>query len=203
MPKKVDREAKKEKILRAAMKIFARQGIAETKMETVAEKAGIAKGTVYEYFKSKDELLQMAFNYLIVHMNSLVRQRMAEFQEPEEKLKAGFLAYVDIESLNLNDVAQILPDLWSYGIRQKENDGDMAFDMNLIYVQYRELLGGALRKGMENGIFGQIDARAASSALMAAGDGFYLQWMADRKNFNLKKSAETFIELFMRGIKTR
>ena len=99
MPRKVDKEAKKDKILKAAMKVFAKNGIFETKMEMVAQKAGIAKGTIYEYFKSKDELVQMVFNHLLVQMNTHVKQSMAMASSPHEKLKAGLFAYVDIEAL--------------------------------------------------------------------------------------------------------
>ena len=202
MPKKVDKEAKKDKILRSAMTVFAKNGIAETKMEMVAMKAGIAKGTIYEYFKSKEELLQMVFNYVLVQMNLHVKQSMAAATTPEEKLKAGVSAYIDIESLGLSDASGLIPELWSYGIRLRESKAEIPFDLRWIYIQYRELFGAPLREGIEKGFFKQdIDVKAIAASIVAAADGFYLQWMSDKKNFDMKKNGEIYISVLLNGIR--
>lgn len=203
MSKQIDREKKKDRILQAAMRLFARRGIADTKMEDVAKAAGIAKGTIYEYFKNREELLHFSFNYLLVLMNKLVRRRMSETADPEQKIKAGFLAYLDVGSLQIEDFVEILPDLWGHGLRHKESDGDLEFDPGWIYHQYREQFGNALRQGIGNGLFRDIDIEATASAIIAAGDGFYLQWMSDRQNFDLKKTAAAFIDALIEGIKKR
>jgi len=200
MPKKVDKEAKKDKILKAAMKVFAKKGIFETKMETVAQKAGIAKGTIYEYFNSKDDLVQTVFNYLLVQMNMHVKQSMAIASSPADKLKAGLHAYLDVEALGLSDVSEILPDLWSYGIRLKSSKIDIPFDLRWIYLQYRDLFSRVLQEGIDKGDFKQIDTKSVSASVVAAADGFYLQWMSDRKNFNMKKAAEDFINTLLTGV---
>ncbi|MEE9554128.1 MAG: TetR/AcrR family transcriptional regulator [candidate division Zixibacteria bacterium] len=201
MPKTVDREQKKDMILKAAMRLFARKGIAETKMEEVAKEAKIAKGTIYEYFKSREELLNLAFNYLLVLINKLVRQRMADAGSPAEKIKAGFLAYLDTAALGIEDYAQILPDLWAYGIRERVGETEIAFDLSWIYHQFREQYSEAFKAGITDGIFRDMDTDAAASSITAAGDGFYLQWMADRENFDLQKAADVFIENYISGIK--
>jgi len=201
MPKRVDREKKRDRILLAAMRLFARQGIADTKMEDVARAAAIAKGTIYEYFKNRDELLHLSFNYLLVLMNKLVRRRMSETEDPEEKIKAGFLAYLDVGSLQIEDFVEILPDLWAHGLRQKESDSDFEFDLGWIYHQYRQQFGEALKQGVESGLFRDINVESTASAITAAGDGFYLQWMSDRQNFDLKRTSKAFIDTFIEGIK--
>lgn len=182
------------------MKVFAKKGIFETRMEMVAQKAGIAKGTIYEYFKSKDELVQMVFNYLLVQMNMHVKQSMILASTPQEKLKAGLLAYVDIDALGLSDVSEILPDLWAYGIRLRNSRADIPFDLRWIYLQYRDLFGRALQDGMDNGSFKNLEPKSVSASIVAAADGFYLQWMSDRKNFNMKNAADDFIDKLLTGI---
>lgn len=201
MPKTVDREQKKDMILKAAMRLFARKGIADTKMEEVAKAAEIAKGTIYEYFKSREELLNLSFNYLLVLINKLVRQRMAEAVSPDEKIKAGFLAYLDMAALGIEDYVQILPDLWAYGIREKAGETEIAFDLSWIYHQFREQYSDVLKAGIADGFFREMDTKTAASLITAAADGLYLQWMADRANFDLKKAADAFIKLFLSGIR--
>lgn len=201
MPKKIDKEKKKDMILRAAMKLFARQGIAETKMEEVAEAAKIAKGTIYEYFKSRDELLNLSFNYLLVLINQLVRQRMTESSSPDEKIRAGFLAYLDTEALGIGEYAELFPDLWSYGLRGHESETETSFDLSWIYHQFRQQYSEALKSGIETGIFRPIDTDSLASSITAAADGLYLQWMSDREKFDLRKNAESFIDSFLSGIR--
>ena len=58
MGREQNREAKRERIIMAAVRVFAERGYQAGKMEDIAAEAGIAKGTVYEYFNSKLELLQ-------------------------------------------------------------------------------------------------------------------------------------------------
>ena len=201
MPKQIDREKKKDRILLAAMRLYARRGIADTKMEDVAKAAGVAKGTVYEYFKNRDELLHLSFDYLLVLINKLVRRRILEAKDPEGKIRAGFLAYLDVESLQIEDFVEILPDLWAHGLRQKETDSSLLFDMKWIYHQYRQQFGEALKQGVESGVFRDVNIESTASAIIAAGDGLYLQWMADRQNFDLKKTASAFIDTLIEGIR--
>ncbi|TDF95091.1 TetR/AcrR family transcriptional regulator [Paenibacillus piri] len=61
------RDERKEQIIRAALSVFARRGIAGTKMSMIAAEAGISHGLFYHYFKSKDELF-----------TTLVQQAMTE-----------------------------------------------------------------------------------------------------------------------------
>lgn len=62
------RSGKETAILKAALKSYAIYGIAETTTRQIAETAGIGKSTIYEYFKSKDELLNESFSYLMAGM---------------------------------------------------------------------------------------------------------------------------------------
>ena len=55
-PKIVDKEAKKTQIIIAATQVFSKLGVAKTKMIDIAQAAGIGKGTIYEYFRSKEEI---------------------------------------------------------------------------------------------------------------------------------------------------
>ena len=61
-PKVVDRQKKREKILRAALKVFSDRGMTEFKMIDIATAAGIGKGTIYEYFSSKEDIIAGCFN---------------------------------------------------------------------------------------------------------------------------------------------
>ncbi|MFQ5541718.1 MAG: TetR/AcrR family transcriptional regulator, partial [Candidatus Binatia bacterium] len=65
MPIIVDKDRKRREILQAAMQVFAREGYHRARIEAVAEEAGIGKGTVYEYFKSKTDLFLALHEHML------------------------------------------------------------------------------------------------------------------------------------------
>src|SRR5215216_8101878 len=98
-PKKVSSKEKAngkyEAILRAAIKVFARGGFFNSKVADVAREAGVADGTVYLYFKNKDDILVSIFNHVMEEALSLGRERLAEVSDPVEKLKRIVHAHLD------------------------------------------------------------------------------------------------------------
>jgi AcrR family transcriptional regulator len=75
-------------ILKAARCVFARQGYANTVVDDIAGQAGIAKGTLYLYFKSKEEIFLAALMEDARRLEELTRERMRAVDSWEEKLKA-------------------------------------------------------------------------------------------------------------------
>src|ERR1051325_5418692 len=86
---------KYEIILRAAIKVFSRSGFFNSKVADVAREAGVADGTVYLYFKNKDDILVSIFNHVMDEALSHGRQRLNEVTDPVEKLKRIAHAHLD------------------------------------------------------------------------------------------------------------
>ena len=78
---------KREAILRAAIKIFAGKGYFNSKVADIAKEAGIADGTVYLYFKSKDEILHSIFDRTMGEFIAEGRRELAEIENPKDKLR--------------------------------------------------------------------------------------------------------------------
>ena len=83
----VDKEEKKRKILQAASDIFVEKGFSNVVISDIAQAAGIGKGTVYEYFKSKEELFSELLAFLFEHHQQYTPQAWGKNATPEEKLK--------------------------------------------------------------------------------------------------------------------
>src|SRR5215203_4911641 len=88
---------KREAILRAAIKVFAEKGYFNSKVADIAGEAGIADGTVYLYFKSKDEILHSFFDRAMEDFIAEGKKQLAEIQKPEEKLRR--IAQLHLERL--------------------------------------------------------------------------------------------------------
>src|SRR5438105_2208741 len=77
---------KREAILQAAVKVFARRGYFNAKVADIAREAGIADGTVYLYFKSKDEVLHSVFNRAMEEFISEGERELASVDAAEARL---------------------------------------------------------------------------------------------------------------------
>jgi len=201
MPKIVDKQAKKKEILRAAMRVFAEKGVTDTKMIDVARAAGIGKGTIYEYFRSREELFQSAFEYLLRKIRAMMASRIDDAMAPEEKIRTGFLAYLDVATMQIEDFADILLDFWAYSIRNKDNGDNISLDIRQRYQEYRDITTPILEEGIRQGMFRDMDVNLVASLIIAVGDGLLLQWMADKDNFNLRNAAEGVLEIILQGIR--
>ena len=116
----MNKEKRKEQIVRAALSIFAYNGFRETKMAEIAEKAGIGKGTIYEYFKSKEEIFHEAFNLFQQEIDSEVSKRLFGLVDPKEKLIVLINTFFELY-LNFADDARIMLHFWSEGIRHEKS----------------------------------------------------------------------------------
>src|ERR1700752_1410405 len=78
---------KREAILRAAIRLFANSGYFNSKVADIAREAGVADGTVYLYFKSKEEILHSIFDRSMEKAIAACQNQLAEIVDPREKLR--------------------------------------------------------------------------------------------------------------------
>src|SRR5919107_6180508 len=86
---------KREAILRAATRVFARNGYFNAKVADIAASAGVADGTVYLYFKSKEEILHSIFDRSVGEAIKEGRRQLATLADPREKLRR--IAHLHLE----------------------------------------------------------------------------------------------------------
>lgn len=195
-PKIVDKEAKREQIAQAAMAVFARMGINDAKMADIAVEAGVGKGTIYEYFRSKDEVFAASFELLHGAMGAEVGKRMWGLSNPEEKMRVMVQGFVDLSMQHI-DYMEIMFEFWAEGIRR----GKQALDLKSMYDQYRDYITAILEEGIEAGAFRPMKAKLVASSLLAALDGLFLQWVLDKEGLSLVEAGEELTEVFLKGIK--
>jgi len=195
-PKIVDKEAKREQIAQAAMAVFARMGINDAKMADIAVEAGVGKGTIYEYFRSKDEVFAASFELLHKAMGAEVGKRTWGLSDPEEKMRVLVKGFIDLSVQHI-DYMEIMFEFWAEGIRR----GKQVLDLKSMYDQYRDYITAILEEGIEAGTFRPLKASLVASSLLAALDGLFLQWVLDKEGLPLEEAGEELTEVFLRGIK--
>jgi len=191
-----DREEKKKIIASAAVKVIAERGIARAKMIEVAREAGVGKGTIYEYFRSKDELFEYAVKQFFESMTEDLTLALSTIDDPSQQLEA--LVNTMFTSIQkAGPEAHIMFEIWAEGVRS----GVEYFDLGAMYAEYRSLIAGIINAGMQNGQFRKVDPSLTASSIIAALDGLLLQWILVEDVFDLKDAASQLVDLLRNGLR--
>jgi len=197
-PKIVDKEEKKQQILEAAIRVFAKFGLPNTRMLHIAQAAGIGKGTIYEYFRSKEDLFIAAFNAFVKESNTRIEKRVRQIHDPEEKLRAYFRGWIEIADSDVMELADIMLDMWAEGIRSTEEKDK--FNLKGMYENYREQIVQILDEGVRQKKFKPMDTTIVSSIIIGTLDGLFIQWIMDRDIFQIREAMETLERIIIDGL---
>lgn len=199
MPKIVDKEEKKAIILEASIRVFAEKGWRNTKIADIAEAADIGKGTVYEYFHSKDELLAASFRHFMAQVETIIVDRLTQIDDPLKRLESYFSSWAGILESEYMDYMEILLDFWAEGIRSKERFSSL--DLMKAYYDNRAFLERLLEECISNGSIKEIDPKIVASIIIGTLDGLLIQWILDKKVFDIKNALSSFASLVIDGLK--
>ncbi len=199
MPKIIDKKEKRSQILDAAIRVFAQRGVKNTKIADIAEKAGIGKGTVYEYFQSKDEIISAGFRYFMEHVGEVIGRRVSTLTDPLDKLMAYFFGWADVLESEFMGFIGVVLDFWAEGIREEK--GALTLNLAELYAEYRSVVEQLLDDCVSAGCIRPVDTRIAASVLLGTIDGLLVQWIADRTAFDIKAAVEALPDLIIYGLK--
>jgi len=199
MPKQIDKQKKRDRILEAAIRVFSKNGLNNTKIADIAAAAEIGKGTVYEYFKSKDEIFNATFFYFMDKVENILFRRLLQIDDPLEKLTAFFSTWSNILDSEYQNYFEIVLEFWAEGIRNKENP--LSFDLAQFYSGYRKAIMDLLQECIDKGEIFAYDTKTTASILLGAMDGIFIQWIMDHSAFDLKKANNLLAQIFIAGLK--
>ena len=198
-PKIVNREERRRAIALASVEIFGEKGFEKTRMEDVAKAAGVGKGTIYEYFKTKDELLEGAAMMLFADMSGALMPDMEGEQSSTEIL----VSMLEQSIAAVKSYIFAYRFLLEYMIHDSRSDCEHSF-MQEMLTGYREWLSMLLKRGVERGEFrSDLDTYAAASSIAAWVDGAVFHWYTLPDTVNLETMGQLYIELIVNGLKPR
>lgn len=185
---------KYETILRAATKVFARHGFFNSTVADIAQVAGVADGTVYLYFKNKDDILVSIFNHSMDDVLAAIRREIANIQDPISKLRR--VAAMHLERLGSDrDLAVV------FQVELRHSTKFMEQFSATKVAEYLELIRRLIEEGQKKGaVRRDIDSMIASKVLFGALDEMATNWMLSSKKHPLPAAAEPIFEIFFRGI---
>lgn len=201
MPKIVDKAQKKNEILQAAIQVFAEKGIQKSKMIDIAKRAKIGKGTIYEYFESKEGIFKEAY---LSHFKG-IEERIFQITQSDDAavVKINSLTksiLIDFFSDNI-EFAAIMMDFWAEGIRSKDEDILDVINLKEMYAFFRNVLIVILQQGIDENSFRKMDKNAVASAIIGSFDGLLLQWILNKDVLDLKAVTDEWLNVLINGIK--
>jgi TetR/AcrR family fatty acid metabolism transcriptional regulator len=188
---------KREAILRAAVKVFARKGYFNSKVADIAGEAGIADGTVYLYFKSKDEILHSIFDRAMEVFIAEGRRELAGLEKPEDKLRR--IAELHLERLGSDrDLAVVF---------QVELRGSVKFMQEFSaagFADYLDIIRETIEEGRQSGVFRKdIKPVVAAKILYGSLDEMVTNWILSKKKYPLAPMAEEVLKTFFYGVEAK
>lgn len=185
MPAAVDKDAKRSEIVRYAADVFSRTGYHETKMQDIATAADIGKGTIYEYFRTKEELFLAVYDAWMSEYEAMIRQRVDAAEDALSKVDAIRDSAVEFYQSRAVQ-APLLLEFWAHALR---TDNPAFLErINRTRTFLRTLGADLAQQLVDAGWFVNIDA--ASFALLETGisDGIFLAWVLEGRSFPLEKA---------------
>jgi len=186
---------KRARILKAAVKTFARKGFYNSKISEIAHQAGVADGTIYLYFKSKDDILITLFDESMGSILQEFNQRLASCHDPAEKIRSFIHLHFELVRTNPDLAAVMQLELRQSNQFIKQYAGTRISD-------YLNLIGNIVSEGQASGIFRRdILPGVFKRALFGALDEMSTLWVLSRtKKYDLQESAEQIATLFLAGM---
>ncbi|MFQ5839136.1 MAG: TetR/AcrR family transcriptional regulator [Candidatus Methylomirabilales bacterium] len=199
MPIIVDKDKKRKDILGAAMRVFAREGYHRAKMEAVADEAGIGKGTVYDYFRSKTDLFLALHDHMLGELKAFYLKELEGIQEPRLLLER-FIAVAFQTFLLWEPFFLVFFDFWAEGGRG-EQQALLQTRLKKAYAVARSDVAAIIAAGVQDGSFRCEDPLLAAASILATLDGLVLQWLCDREAFDLDAMRQHLTETILRSLK--
>jgi len=193
-----DRETKRQAILRAAADVFARHGYLRTRVADVATAANVGKGTVYEYFDSKEELLFGVWEMVHAEVDERIAAILAEDTSARTRLEHLFELSAEIVEQMVEQTG-VSMEFWAAcrGGAFEERYRSTSVD---VYRRYRRVIADVIRDGQRRGEFrSEIDAEALATMIVSAHDGLGVQMFFDR-NVRPNPTIQSFVDALASGL---
>ena len=186
---------KRDAILRAAIDVFADRGYFNAQVADVARVAGVAAGTVYLYFRSKDDLLISIFERGMREALSEGRAVVAALADPRERLRR--FARLHLARLGRDRNLAIV-----FQVELRQSTKFMERFSSTLLRDYLGLIREAIADGQKHGAFRQdLKPTVAAKVLFGALDEMATNWILSNRRYALEPEADAVVDIFINGVR--
>lgn len=185
MPATVDKRLKRAEILHHAADAFSRSGFHNTKMQDIATLADIGKGTIYEYFRTKEELFLAIYDAWMSSYESIVQERVNSADDAIGRVDAIRDSAVEFY-LSRAEQAPLLLEFWAHALRSKSELFRERVHRNRTFL--RDLGVQITNELVKAGWFTKVDAPSFTMLEAGISDGIFFAWLMEDRGFPLDKA---------------
>ncbi|MCI8444742.1 MAG: TetR/AcrR family transcriptional regulator [Clostridia bacterium] len=185
----------KRKIFETSMKLFAEKGYDATSIEEITATVGVAKGTLYYHFSSKEEIFNFLVEEGIKLLNNSVDIKTAKFSNYIDKLKAIVLIQIKIVKKYEDLITILLSQFWGNEARNQ-----MCKDNIFSYIQKIEEI---VKEGIEKGEIKKGEPQAIASEIYGLICSSLVYKIRNKEQFDIMKLYKGFESTVIEGLKTK
>lgn len=187
---------KYHRILEAAVKIFAEQGFSQSTVSQIAREAGVADGTIYLYFKGKDDILVQFFSYK-------TKQVFASFREEVEKAENTTDRLLNLIRRHLEEFQRDRNMAIVYQAETHQNYRLAEEQIKEMSKMYLDIVSEIVEQGQEEGVIRKdLYVGLVKRFILGAVDEVINTWIHSGGKYDLVSMADPLVDLFMKGIGT-
>ena len=190
-------EERKNQILEAASAVFARLGFQQSRMDDIASQAGLSKGALYLYYKSKDAIIAALLKYFFTQ--EFKRLKVFVESDQHESVSEQLMILTRQITSAMKRMEQLMPIAFEfYAIAGREKDVHQF--LQEYFKAYRTELVRLIQRGIERGEFRAVDAEATAITLAALFEGLALLYFVDPQALQWAEQTEMSVRLLLEGI---
>jgi TetR/AcrR family fatty acid metabolism transcriptional regulator len=188
-------EERKDQILDAASEVFVEKGVHAARMDDVAQKSGLSKGTLYWYFNSKDDIIIDIFERMFVREF----RQLEKIRDASGTASEKIMAFTQYALADLNKMLRLMPLAYEFlSLAFRSKFVQEAFKR---YVNhYMDILVPIIQDGIDQGEFRPVDATEVAIATGALFEGTILLWVYDHSLVDVDKHILSGIHFLLAGI---
>jgi len=191
-------EIRRNQILDAATKVFVRQGFQHARMDDIVEESGLSKGTLYWYFKSKEDIINAILRRLFTgdleNLESLVQ---AEGTASERLIRLTNDRVIGMK--RMSSLVPIIFDFYAVAVHQQW----VQQFIGEYFKHFRTLLEDLIQQGIDTGEFRPVNTTKAAISLASLYEGLTLHWLMDPQTVQWEILSENSIPMLLDGLKVR
>jgi TetR/AcrR family fatty acid metabolism transcriptional regulator len=185
---------KRDAILKAATRMFARNGFFQSQVADIARAAGVAAGTVYLYFRSKDDLLVSLFERTMRDALAEGRQALAGVDDPLERLTR--IARLHLDRLGRDRELAVV-----FQVELRQSTKFMERFSSTYLRDYLGMIRETIAAGQDAGVFRRdVNPTIAAKVFFGALDEMATNWVLSRRRYSLRAEADVVVDLFVGGV---
>ena len=185
------------RILEAAIAVFAENGYFNSRVADIAKRAGVADGTIYLYFKNKEQILMAAIDFAFSSFMRAAQMELAVIDDPRQKLRR--LAELHLESLGAN---RGLAMVFQTELRQSARFLSDFSHRHLI--EYFDLVRAIVRLGQQSGFFRkEVSDKIAANCFFGALDAMVTSWLLSERDYKLGAASDALVDVILNGMEAR